>query len=117
MPSDAISNTWAERKLTSTEWRVWLDLVSRIQPDACTASRRLDAWLGTDGIEGGPIRHKETLCIEDGPAAVVSEVEEIADSDMESESGVDSSGEGTTPGTSCQPLRQLTLLDLFMPRD
>jgi hypothetical protein len=117
MPSDAISNTWAERKLTSTEWRVWLDLVSRIQPDACTASRKLDAWLGADGIQGGSIQDKETLCIEQGPAAVVGEVEEVADSDMESESGVDSDGEEATAGAPCRPLRQLTLLELFVPKE
>jgi hypothetical protein len=46
--------------------------------------------LGADGIEGGSLKDKETLCIEEGPAAVVSEVEEVADSDIESESGIDS---------------------------
>jgi hypothetical protein len=55
MPSDNISNMWVEKKLTSVEWKVWLDLVRRIQPDAYTASRKLDAWLGVEGIEGGSL--------------------------------------------------------------
>jgi hypothetical protein len=105
MPSDAIANTWAERTLTTPEWRVWLDLVRKIQPDVYTASTKLDAWLGTDGIKGGLIRDKEPLCIEARPAAIVSEVEEVADSDLESESSRDSGGEDATAGTPRQPLR------------
>ena len=70
MPSDAISNKWAEKTLTRPEWDLWLQLVNKIEPDVCTASRKLDAWLGADGIEGGPIKDKEPLCIEAGPAAL-----------------------------------------------
>jgi hypothetical protein len=117
MPFDAISNKWAEKTLTRPQWDVWLQLVEKIQPDACTASRKLDAWLGAEGIEGGPIQDKEPLCIEAGPAAIVGEVEEVADSDLESESGRDSDGEDATAGTPHQPLRQLTLLELFAPNE
>jgi hypothetical protein len=115
MPPDAISNKWAEKTLTRPQWDLWIQLVKKIQPDAYTASRKLEAWLGTDGIEGGSIQHKDTLCIEAGPPMAVGEVEEVADSDMESESGVDSDGNGTTTGTARPPLRQLTLLELFVP--
>jgi hypothetical protein len=102
MPSDDISNTWVEKKLTSVEWKVWLDLVRRIQPDAYTASRKLDAWLGVEGIEGGSLQDKETLCIEAGPPAVVCEVEEVADSDSEGDSAVHSNDRiplSTSPST------------------
>lgn len=117
MPPDPISNKWAEKTLTRPEWNLWLQLVKKIEPDVCTASRKLDAWLGADGIEGGPIKDKEPLCIEARPAAVVGEVEELPDSDVESESGVDSDGEDATAGTPSCPLRQLTLLDLFVPKE
>jgi hypothetical protein len=117
MPPDAISNKWAEKTLTRPEWDVWLQLVKKIEPDVYTASRKLDAWLGTDGIEGGPIKDKETLCIEASPAAVVGEVEEVADSDTGSDSGVDSDDQGPATGTPCQSLRQLTLLELFVPNE
>jgi hypothetical protein len=115
MPSDAISNKWAEKTLTRPEWDVWLQLIKKMEPDVYTASRKLDAWLGADGIEGGSIKNKEPLCIEAGPAAVVGEADEVADSDMESESGGDSDGEDATAGNPCRPLRQLTLLELFVP--
>ena len=118
MPPDAISNKWAEKMLTRPEWDVWLQLIERIEPDVCTASRQLDAWLGTDGIEGGPIQNKGPLCIEAGSAAVMDEVEEeIADSDLDSDGGVDSDGDEAATGISCRPLRQLTLLELFVPKE
>lgn len=117
MPSDAISNKWAEKTLTRLEWDLWLQLVKKIEPDVCTASRKLDAWLGAEGIEGGPIKDKEPLCIESGPAAVVGEVEELPNSDVESDSGVESDGEDATAGAPCRPLRQLTLLELFVLKE
>jgi hypothetical protein len=107
MPPEAISNTWAGKTLTRPEWDIWLDLIQKIQPDACTASRALDAWLGAEGIEGGSIKGKETLCIEAGAPEV-----EIADSEMDSASDSDSSPAPTPPPA----LRQLTLLELFQPR-
>jgi hypothetical protein len=116
MPPDAIANTWAERTLTRPEWDVWLQLVKRIEPDVYTASTKLDAWLGTDGIEGGSIKNKEPLCIGAGPAAVVAEVEELPDSDVESESSVESDVKDATAGISSRLLRQLTLLELFVPK-
>jgi hypothetical protein len=105
MPFDAISNKWVEKILTRPQWDVWLQLVEKIQPDACTASRKLDAWLGAEGIEGGPIKDKDPLYIEAGPVAIIGEAQEVADSDLESESGGDSGGEDATAGTPRQPLR------------
>jgi hypothetical protein len=91
---------------------LWLDFIQKIQPDVGTASRALDAWLGAEGIEGGSIKGKETLCIEVGAPAAVIEVEEIADSDMDSASDSDDSPAPTPPPA----LRQLTLLELFQPQ-
>jgi hypothetical protein len=51
------------------------------------------------------------FCIEAGPAAVVTEVGEVVDSDVESETGVESDGEDATARTPRRPLRQLTLLE------
>lgn len=117
MPPDAISNKWAEKTLTRPEWDVWLQLIKKVEPDVCTASRKLDAWLGTEGIEGGPIQDKKPLCIESGSTASVGGVEEeVADSDVDSDSGVDSDGEEAATGSPCRPLRQLTLLELFVPK-
>jgi hypothetical protein len=72
--------------------------------DVYTASTALDAWLGADGIEGGPIKDKEPLYIEVSPTAVVGEAEEVLDSDVESESSVGSDGEEVTAGTPYRPL-------------
>jgi hypothetical protein len=85
-----------------------------MEPDVYTASRKLDAWLGANSIEGGSIKNKEPLCIKAGPAAVISKADEVADSDIESESGRDSNSEDTTARNPYQPLRQLTLLELFV---
>jgi hypothetical protein len=79
-------------------------LVRKIQPNVYTASTKLNAWLGSNGIKGGSIKDKEPLCIEASPAAVVSKVEEVVNSDLESEGGGDSGGEDTTAGTPYQPL-------------
>jgi hypothetical protein len=35
-----------------------LELIQKIQPDVYIASMKLDAWLGTEGIEGGSIKGK-----------------------------------------------------------
>jgi hypothetical protein len=85
--------------------------------DIYTASTALDAWLGTNSIEGGSIKDKEPLCIEAGPTIVASKVEEVLDSDVESESSVDSDGEEATVGTPYQLLHQLTLLELFVLKE
>jgi hypothetical protein len=58
MPPETISNTWAERTLTRPEWNLLLELIQKIQPDVYIASMKLDAWLGTEGIEGGSIKGK-----------------------------------------------------------
>jgi hypothetical protein len=91
--------------------------VKKIEPDVYTASTALEAWLGADGIEGGSLKDKETLCIEEGSAAVVGEVEEVVDSDMDSESDVEGDSNTAATETLGQPLRQLTLLELFVPKE
>jgi hypothetical protein len=75
-------------------------LVKKIKLDIYIASTTLDAWLGTNSIEGGSIKDKEPLCIEVGPTIVSSKVEEVLDSDIESESSIDSDSEEVTIGTS-----------------
>jgi hypothetical protein len=117
MPPDLISNRWVEKTLARPEWDVWLQLVKKIEPDVYTASTALEAWLGADGIEGGSLKDKETLCIEEGSAAVVGEVEEVVDSDMDSESDVEGDSNTAATETLGQPLRQLTLLELFVPKE
>jgi hypothetical protein len=116
MPADAIAKGWAEKTLARPERDIWLQLVKKIQPDIDTACRKLDARLGTDGIEGSSLHNKEPLCIEVGPTAVAAAVEELPDSEVETESSVESGdddddddNEDATAGTA-SPLRQLTLL-------
>jgi hypothetical protein len=79
-------------------------LVAKIQLDACTAGRKLNAWLGADSIEGGSIKDKELLCIEVGPAAAIAEVEELPDSKAKSDSSVESDYKDITAETPCLPL-------------
>jgi hypothetical protein len=43
MPHDVISNSWVENKLQVSFWRVWLELVTKMNPIACKASRALNA--------------------------------------------------------------------------
>ena len=108
---DTVSNKWVRNCLAHV-WLLWLQLIKRVNPEACTASRALDAWIGVEGIQGGPIQGQERLYIEvKGPA---SQVEEVVDSTDEEGSDVESS---LQPGkSSARRFRQLTLLELFKPQ-
>jgi hypothetical protein len=113
MPTDIVSTRWVEKEVLAHEWSIWLELIKRVNKDAYTVSMAMDDWLGTEGIQGGAIQSKEILYIEEKGPAVVYEVEEVADSTNEDgESDVEST---TQSVSSAQPLRQLTLLELFRP--
>lgn len=105
---DSVTNRWV-RECPAHAWSVWLQLVQRVNPEACAASTALDAWIGQKGIQGGAIQGKETLYIEHkGPAG---QVEEVADSTDEEDSDIESP---TQPVKSpARRLRQLSLLELF----
>ena len=105
MPPNAISNKQAEKTLTRLEQDVQLQLIKRIEPDVCTASRQLNTQLGTNSIKGGPIQNKGPLYIKVGSAAVIDEVEEkITDSDLDSNGSIDSDGDEAAIEISCRPL-------------
>lgn len=112
MPTDGISNRWAEKDLPTDAWNIWLQLVKKVNPEAHSASIAFDNWVGEAAIWGGPIQSKEVLCIEEKGPMVVYEIEEIADSTDEQESDMGGTAQSTLP----RPLRQLTLLELFRPQ-
>jgi hypothetical protein len=85
MPYDSISNTWVEQTLRVDEWTVWLQVIPKVNGDAVTASKSLDAFLGAEGIAGGPITRSEHLTIEATYWEEGNRVQEIADSDDEGE--------------------------------
>lgn len=118
IPHEEVSNWWLERVLRVGQLQVFIDLVKRERPDLCAASQSLDAWLGPDGIAGGPISGKQTLSIEAQAPTSVYEVEEIQDSEdedieevMETEAPLDTQETVAPPAQ----LRQMTLLELFHP--
>jgi hypothetical protein len=118
IPADSVPHTWVER-LRSGEWRVWLELVKMVNRDVYTASQALDAWLGSESIAGGSIEGKDQLCIESAPPAAIFDVEEVADSEDEDEPS-SSPAEAQAVHSSAEPaqqLRQLTLPELFKPRE
>jgi hypothetical protein len=80
---DEVSLNWVKKVLRLGEWRVWLELAKRVNPEAHAASMALDTWLGSDGIAGNPISGKETLCIEVAAPASTLDVEEIHDTAVE----------------------------------
>jgi hypothetical protein len=82
MPHDIITNSWVESELRVGAWDVWLDLVVRTNPNAHSASKALEEWLGLEGIAGGSISSKKTLSIEASalePATQVTAVEDSED--------------------------------------
>jgi hypothetical protein len=124
MPYDAISSTWVEQTMRSSQWLIWLSVVERVNPEAVTASHDLDAWLGAECIAGGPIAERELLGIE----AVTSRIQEVPDSESEEggeeveeeEDAYDSQSMDVdlfspAPVDADSP-RQLTLYELFKPR-
>jgi hypothetical protein len=62
---------------------VFVNVVKRERPDLCAASKALEAWLGLEGIAGGPINGKQMLSIEAEGPATIYEVEEVGDSEEE----------------------------------
>lgn len=108
---DTVSNKWV-KAFPAHAWPLWLELIKRVNPEACTASRALDAWIGQEGIHGGPIQGQEKLFIEEKGSA--SQVEEVVDSTDEESSDVESSLQPIKG--SARRLRQLTLLELFKPQ-
>jgi hypothetical protein len=81
----------------------------------------LDAWLGSEGVSGGSISDKATLSIEANTPALVTQVEEIKDSEVEDGEGGDNnvkptpSRNATESPAFAQSLRQLTLIELCKP--
>jgi len=123
IPPEEVSNWWVERVLRVGQLDVFVNVVKRERPDLCAASKALEAWLGPDGIAGGPISGKRMLSIEAEPPAAAYEVHEVADSDdaemLVSEEDSEEEGveeEGAEEDVA-QPrrFRQMTLTELFHP--
>lgn len=108
---DAVSNKWV-KACPAHVWPLWLQLVKRVNPDACAASRAFDAWIGSECIEGGPIQRRDKLYIEREASAF--QVEEVIDSTDDESSEAESSTQ-LVKG-SARRLRQLTLLELLQPQ-
>jgi hypothetical protein len=118
IPHEEVSNWWLERVLRVGQLEVFINLVKREQPDLCAASKALEAWLGPDGIAGGPISEKQMLSIEAEAPATIYEVEEIQDSEDEDIENVAENLGPLHSQVSVAPhkrLRQMTLLELFHP--
>ncbi|KAH5722002.1 hypothetical protein HBI17_253590 [Parastagonospora nodorum] len=123
MPEN-LSCKWVEQTLRIGEWHVWLQLVQRVGPDAYRAIQALDAWLGAEGIAGGPINKKEMLCIEASVPSLATQVEEIRDSEDDDSDGSGPNEDDEEPSQpaavarSSLPARQLrrvTLTELCQP--
>ncbi len=118
MPYDQITNNWVEQTLRVGEWHIWLELVKKVNPDAYTASKALDSWLGSESITGGSIHGKEKLRVEaELPTTIYEvEVEEVQDS-KEDEDFAPTQSQAMAPSAEpAQRLRQLTLPKLFRPQ-
>ena len=96
------------------EWKLWLDVVKKVNPDTYKASQMLSAWLGAEGIAGEPIASKETLFIEADAPVLPTQVEEVVDSEDGIEDSEDSEDD-VEPAPACS-LRQRSLVDMFKPR-
>lgn len=119
MPHDKIASSWIESTVRAWGLDAWIELVKKIRPDVCAASKALENWLGPEGIAGCPIGEKEMLGIEaDAPTASCA-IEEILDSEDDDNSVVELSQAHASPVSSIAdaPLRQMTLLELFHPVD
>ena len=62
---------------------VFIEVVKRERPDLCAASKAVEAWLGLEGIAGGPISGRQMLSIEVDALTTIYEVEEVEDSEDE----------------------------------
>jgi hypothetical protein len=118
IPPEEVSNWWVERVLRVGQLQVFVNVVKRERPDLCAASKALEAWLGPEGIAGGPINGKQMLSIEAEGPATIHEVEEVGDSEEEdSVDSVEDRDESDSQDDTAQPkqLRQTTLIELFHP--
>jgi len=115
MPHDQITNTWVEQTLRVGEWRIWLDLVMKVNPDAYAASKAFDSWLGSESIAGGSIDGKELLRIE-AESTTIYEVEEAHNNEDEEDFAPTQSQIIVPSVEPARPLRQLTLPELFKPQ-
>jgi hypothetical protein len=121
MPEDVIHKSWIEQDIRSWGIDVFIELVKRERPDVCLAARQFDEWLGPDGIAGGEIKGKAALSIESKPLETTDKVEEIRDSEGESDSeGEDADGrveiaqlQVRSQSAPAAALRQTTLPELF----
>jgi hypothetical protein len=125
IPYDQITGSWAEKTLRVGEWRVWLQLVKKVNPEAHKASQMLDAWFGAEGIAGGSIEGKARLYIEPDPSATTRQFEEVLDSEDEEdedEGGEDKGDEDEdralvrSPGSTVASVPPVSLVELFKPR-
>lgn len=114
--SDDISHKWVEQTLRVGEWKLWLEVVKRVNPDAHKASQGLGLWLGTEGIAGGPIDGKQVLYIEADAPVLPTQVEEVVDSEEDSDNGIEDSEDDVEPAPA-RSLRQRSLVDMFKPRE
>jgi hypothetical protein len=73
----------------------------------------------SEGIAGEPIDSKETLFIEADVPALGTQVEEVLDSEEDGEDGIEYSedGEDDVEPAPARSLRQLSLLNMFRPRE
>lgn len=89
MPHDVVTNTWVQNELQVRHWHIWLQLVIRVNKEACDASTELEAWLGSEGLSGGSICGKATLALEEASLAgqphTYTQVTEVDDSEEEEE--------------------------------
>ena len=116
MPHDRITNTWVEQTLRVGEWRVWLELVKKVNPDVYAAGKAFDSWLGSESIASGLIDGKEPLRIEAELRTSPHEVEEIRDSEDDDEDDLALTESQAVSSVEPAPaLRQLTLSELFQP--
>ena len=83
IPHDSVPNSWIESTLCTGELAVWVELIKKEGPDIFAASKALEAWLGPDGIAGGPISGKRTLSIEAEAPPAFYEIDEVQDSEDE----------------------------------
>lgn len=120
MPHDIITNSWVENDLRVGAWDVWLDLVVRANPNAHSASKALEEWLGSEGITGGSISSKKTLSIEASalePATQVTAVEDSEDDADDDDVELVLSQISAASPKPVRQWRQLTLVELCKPHE
>jgi hypothetical protein len=89
MPEDVLPKTWIKQTIRSWGVDVFIKLLKRERPDVCLATKQFDEWLGPEGIAGGDIKGKKRLNIELNAPGAVHRIEEVSDSDGDSDDGSD----------------------------